>query len=760
MKTTIKRKAIMLIGLFTLMFTVGSCTDESILETEPLVEEIVFEESKIISFDEIEKLTQNIIEGELVDEEAENKLTSAESKSRAISIERRRFDFFGEVTSGSDNGLEINGELQLKFTLFHASFAIIRGDLVFPDGSKAKVRGAWISDGYVYLFIRLANGYINGYGKADEDGNIEGRFKLYNRNGRSIGNWSADLTSVTKPNQTIVDIALADNRFTKLVDALSAADLVGALQGEGPFTVFAPTNNAFAALDALPEGDALKEVLLYHVVSGKYRTQKLLKKEMVETLQGEKIRISLNENNEIVINDTVKLVQANIRAKNGIIHVLSGVLIPPLPNIVETAQSAGLNILVDAAIQAGLVDALTAAGDKTVLAPTDAAFIAFLADKGFNSLSEVPNEVLEQILLNHVIAGSNITSSALAGSTGYVSTLADGANSAKLSLYYDGTSGVTFNGYSNVAIPDVETSNGIVHVVDAVIDLPSIVDHVVANSGFSSLVAALGAADGDLVSVLSGAGPFTVLAPDDNAFATFLDGADLGDVPTDALSQVLLNHVIGGAISSTDLVGLGNGYTNSSATGAGNNPMSIYFNTDNGVVFNGISEVMTADVVGTNGIIHAVNTVIGLPTVVTFAVADPTFSTLVTALTELTPTTDFVSVLSTADGTDPAPFTVFAPTNAAFADLAAIPGETVLTEVLLHHVVGGLNIQSGDLQVGDNTAPTLQGQNITVVVPGSGDNIANITDGAGSTDSGIIAVDVQASNGVIHVINKVLIPEL
>lgn len=75
-------------------------------------------------------------------------------------------------------------------------------------------------------------------------------------------------------------------------------------------------------------------------------------------------------------------------------------------------------------------------------------------------------------------------------------------------------------------------------------------------------------------------------------------------------------------------------------------------------------------------------------------------------------------------------------------------------------MVGGLNIQSGDLQAGDNPAPTLQGQNITVVVPGSGDNIANITDGAGSTDSGIIAVDVQASNGVIHVINKVLIPAL
>ena len=189
--------------------------------------------------------------------------------------------------------------------------------------------------------------------------------------------------------------------------------------------------------------------------------------------------------------------------------------------------------------------------------------------------------------------------------------------------------------------------------------------------------------------------------------------------------------------------------------------MSLYFNTTGGVEFNGISSVAQADVVGTNGIIHAVDAVIDLPTVVTFAAADPNFSTLVTALTDLTPGTDFVNILSrtegsNADGINP-DFTVFAPTNDAFAELDAIPGETTLTQILLHHVVGEANLDSSALNEGDNVASTLQGDNITVTVIGSP---VLVTDGAGNEDIGIIATDVQAENGVIHVIDKVMLPNL
>ena len=268
-----------------------------------------------------------------------------------------------------------------------------------------------------------------------------------------------------------------------------------------------------------------------------------------------------------------------------------------------------------------------------------------------------------------------------------------------------------------------------------------------------------------MIDVLSGDGPFTVLAPDNTAFSTFLGDTPLGNVNTAALSQILLNHVIGGVVTSADLVAGGAGYANTSATAPGMNAMSIYYNTSDGVKFNGISTVTTADVVGTNGIIHAVDTVIDIPSVVTFAAADPNFSTLVEALTTLTPGTDFVNTLSrtegsNADGINP-DFTVFAPTNDAFAELEAIPAEAVLTQVLLHHVVGEANIVSGDLTPDGNTpATTLQGDDIIVTLPGTGDNIADVPDGSGATDIGIIAVDVQAGNGVIHVLNKVIIPNL
>jgi uncharacterized surface protein with fasciclin (FAS1) repeats len=338
-----------------------------------------------------------------------------------------------------------------------------------------------------------------------------------------------------------------------------------------------------------------------------------------------------------------------------------------------------------------------------------------------------------------------------------------------VSIYFNTENGVRFNNVSSVTSTgaDIEASNGTIHIVDAVIPIPNIVDHAAANSDFNSLVVALGAADGGLLNVLDGDGPFTVLAPDNDAFSEFLGDTPVGSVPKSLLTRTLLNHVIGANVSSADLANLGNGYTNTSVNGPGENPMSLYFNTDNGVRFNGVSSVTQADVVGSNGIIHAVDAVVGLPTVVTFAAADPNFSTLVAALTDLTPNTDFAEILSRTDGENldniNPEFTVFAPTDDAFDDLidelGEVPGETVLTQVLLHHVVSEANITSSDL-TGDDTVETLQGQSITITTPGTGGNIANVEDGAGNTDIGIIAVDVQADNGVIHVLNKVMLPSL
>jgi uncharacterized surface protein with fasciclin (FAS1) repeats len=287
----------------------------------------------------------------------------------------------------------------------------------------------------------------------------------------------------------------------------------------------------------------------------------------------------------------------------------------------------------------------------------------------------------------------------------------------------------------------------------------TIADFVAGNSNYSSLLAALIKAD--LVNTLKGAGPFTVFAPDNAAFSAFLTAngfANLDAVPADALKQILLNHVVSGAVKSTDLT---TGYVQTLSTATPNNSnMNMFVNTSGGVKLNGISDVTAADNMLDNGVVHLVNKVIGLPTVVTFAVADPTFSTLVAALTRADQP-DFVSVLSTANGTTPAPFTVFAPTNNAFgalltelgaSGLSAIDGAT-LTATLNHHVVGGANVRSTAL-TNNMTVATLGG-NITANISGG----AKLTDANGRI-SNIVAVDVQASNGVIHVIDKVVLPNL
>ena len=286
----------------------------------------------------------------------------------------------------------------------------------------------------------------------------------------------------------------------------------------------------------------------------------------------------------------------------------------------------------------------------------------------------------------------------------------------------------------------------------------SIVDVAVGAENLTTLVAALQKAD--LVTTLASQGPFTVLAPSNDAFNTFLSDngfSSLEDVPVDVLTNILLNHVIGGRLASTDLT---TGYASTFATtSASDASMSIFIDTSNGVRFNGVSSVTDANIEAANGIVHIVDAVIGLPSVVTFAVADPTFSTLVAALTRKDVTTDFVGVLSTATGTSPAPFTVFAPTNDDFGLLLTELGvsglgdidEPTLDAVLKVHVVAGANVFDTDLT--DNLTVTTLGGDITANVTGG----ATLTDANGRV-SDIIATNVQANNGIIHAINKVILP--
>lgn len=288
-----------------------------------------------------------------------------------------------------------------------------------------------------------------------------------------------------------------------------------------------------------------------------------------------------------------------------------------------------------------------------------------------------------------------------------------------------------------------------------------IVQTAVASPNLSILVSALQAADGNLVSVLQGQGPFTVLAPTNDAFSKFLADngfTKLSDVPTDVLSQILLNHVISGNVSSSDLTTAKSGYSKTNATGPGGKNLSLYFDTSDGVKFNGVSKVINADIMASNGTIHVVDAVIGLPTIVDFAVANPALSNLVGALQAADSQTPSPNLVSTLSGTGP--FTVFAPTNDAFASLldeldvdglGDIP-LPLLTSVLTYHVVSG-NVTSDMLSSGTvNTlggAVTLDASALTITDPN--DRVSNIIP---------ILVDIQAVNGVVHAIDKVILPQL
>jgi len=571
---------------------------------------------------------------------------------------------------------------------------------------------------------------------------------------------------------TVVDFAIADDTFSTLVTALTRSDLTfdyvttlssPAGSSPAPFTVFAPTNDAFgdllAELGASGLGDldepTLKATLDLHAIAGaNVRSSSLTDDMTITTLGGD---VTGNVSGGATITDVngrvSNIVVVDVQAANGVIHVIDKVILPQQPSIAGLAiATPDLSILVDALSRAGLVQTMSYPGDYTVFAPTNTAFTNFLSANGFASLDDVPVDVLTQVLLNHVVIGG-VMSTEL--STTYISTLATKAGTdLNLSMFVDTSSGVTLNGVSNVSTPDIEATNGVIHIVDAVIGLPTIVDHAVANPNFSSLVGALTSYGTTFTDLLSTPGDFTVFAPDNTAFGAFTNPN------SNSLDQILSNHVIVGATAMS--AGLENMYVNTAATFNGTmDNLSMYINTDSGVTINGGSNVTAADVVASNGVIHAVDTVIDLPTVVDFAVADPTFSTLVAALTRDDLTFDYVTTLSTNIGTSPAPFTVFAPTNDAFGSLLTELGasglgditEPVLKATLDHHVVAAANVRAEDLT-----------DNMTVGTLG-GDITANVTGGATLTDandrvSNIIKINVQAANGVIHVIDKVVLPEL
>ena len=281
----------------------------------------------------------------------------------------------------------------------------------------------------------------------------------------------------------IVDIAIEDGRFTTLVAAVQAAGLVDTLKSAGPFTVFAPTDDAFAALPAgtlesllLPENkQQLTDILLYHVVSGDVMAADVvgLDGQMVDTaLAGKKVAIKV-DNGDVYLNDTVKVIITDIIASNGVIHVIDAVLLPEedtsmdMPkDIVDIAIEDGRFTTLVAAVQAaGLVDTLKSAGPFTVFAPTDDAFAALPAGTLESLLLPENKQQLTDILLYHVVSGDVMAADVVGLDGQMVDTALAGK---KVAIKVD-NGDVYLNDTVKVIITDIIASNGVIHVIDAVL---------------------------------------------------------------------------------------------------------------------------------------------------------------------------------------------------------------------------------------------------------------------------------------------------
>ncbi len=404
------------------------------------------------------------------------------------------------------------------------------------------------------------------------------------------------------PSNTIVDIAVGNPDFSTLVAALGAADLVDALSGEGPFTVFAPTNEAFAKLPEgtldellLPENkQKLTDILLYHVVSGSVLAADVVTLSEAETLLGQNVAITVDMD-KVMVNEA-NVVATDIIADNGVIHVIDSVILPK-SDIVDTAVADGRFTTLAAALGAAdLVETLKGEGPFTVFAPTDDAFAALPEGTVETLLLPENKQKLTDILLYHVVAGKVMAADVV--SLTEAETVLGQAVAVKVDM------GKVYINDAEVIITDIVTSNGVIHVIDAVL-LPKadIVDTAIEDGRFTTLAAALGAAD--LVETLKGEGPFTVFAPTDDAFAKLPAGTVeslLLPENKQKLTDILLFHVVSGKVMAADVVTL-----SEAETVLGQN---VTITVKDGKVYINDSEVIITDIMTSNGVIHVIDAVL------------------------------------------------------------------------------------------------------------------------------------------------------
>jgi len=541
-------------------------------------------------------------------------------------------------------------------------------------------------------------------------------------------------------NQNVMDIISNSPNHTVLTSALQSQNLDIVLANPmNNYTVFAPTDNAFSDLltalgvsqQQLLANPDLRDILLYHVVGSTVLSSDL-SNGMKPATENNNVTVKISVLSNGVFVNQAQVTTPDLTANNGVVHVTNEVLLPG-STVVDVIIDNQLDLLANALFDRGLVPTLSNPfASFTVFAPLDAgissAINAFELDQAF-----LNSDDFTDFLLYHVV--DEVVRS---------TDLEDGTEATP--LYDENTLKITLNNgvFINQAFVtdgNLDATNGVVHIIDEML-VPIETPFDLLNEDFSILKTAIITAKLTPV-IVNPQSNLTVFAPTNDAFNSLLEAFDLDtedllELPN--LDDILLYHVLNGVVSSSDLEN-GMIVENDDL----DQSLKISINADGNVYINH-AMVTTADVEADNGIVHVINEVLVLTESVLDVAIDNDFSTLTTAV--------FAADLAPALCNPFSDLTVFAPTNEAFENLATALDVTIedlleldnLQDILLYHVVEG-SVFSTDLENGSVT--TLNGNDITV----------DITTDVKINDATVTTPDIEADNGVVHVIDGVLIPE-
>lgn len=506
--------------------------------------------------------------------------------------------------------------------------------------------------------------------------------------------------------------------------ALDGAGISARLASGDDFTLLAPTDAALSAVTLPTDADLLENLLLHHVAPFRADSTALFAGPLRVSTQ---LDLATDAANQTV--GGVKVSQSDLRASDGIVHVIDGVLtLPTIPQILgpgtQTSSLAAAVALASSGVQA----ALAAPGPITVFAPLDSAFASIDATGILTDAT-----YLDSVLQTHVVSGQTLSSGL---TPGMVLTTASGQ-----ALTVSQEAGGTFvlsDGQSRVArivTPDVRLANGVVHLIDQVL-LPArnatdLISTLRRNnrSSFANLVTQAG-----LTTPFSSGGPFTVLAPTDGAL-------NLASPPTNAdlAANLVYAHVLSGRQTVSSI--------------AAQSSVTTVSKTNLGVDIAGGSESIGSaqigvarDVTATNGVLHTIDSVLALPSISEQIASDTRATSFGTAIAAA-PTAD-QSAFSAAG-----PMTVFIPVTSGFpaSELTAIAADSVLARDFVGYHRADGQMLSGQLTDGQ-TLTMSTGATLTVRISGS---TISLIDGAGTSVS-IVEADVRRSNGVIHFISAPL----